>query len=351
MQPTPASGPLRLPTFADVQAAAGRIAGLAHRTPVMRSRTFDAETGVQAVFKCENLQRAGAFKFRGAANAIAALEPAVRARGVVAYSSGNHAQALAYAARLVGIPATVVMPTDAPASKVAATRGYGADVIFYDRYTEDREAIGRRIAAERGAALIPPYDHPEVIAGQGTATLELIEEAGPLDALYVCLGGGGLLAGAALAAAALLPGCRVVGVEPEAGNDGQQSLARGEIVTIPAPRSIADGAVVTHLGAHAFPVIRDRVAAIATVSDAELVAAMRFFAERMKMIVEPTGCLAAAAVRRDAAALRGRRVGILVSGGNVDLARFAALIGETPDVPRHAPSRPAPDVPQVRGAG
>ena len=322
-----AKDPLRLPTFADVRAAAARIAGHAHRTPVMTSRSFDAATGVQAFFKCENLQRAGAFKFRGAMNAVQALAPDRRARGVVAYSSGNHAQALAYAARLVGIPATIVMPTDAPASKVEATRGYGADIILYDRYTQDREALGREVAAERGAALIPPYDHPDVVAGQGTATLELVDEVGPLDALYVCLGGGGLLAGAALVAAELMPGCRVVGVEPEAGNDGQQSLARGEIVTIPVPRSIADGAVVTHLGQHTFPIIRDKVAAIATVSDAELVAAMRFFAERMKMIVEPTGCLATAAVRREAAALKGQRVGILISGGNVDLGRFAELIG------------------------
>lgn len=323
----PAPDPLRLPTFADVRAAAARIAGHAHRTPVMTSRSFDAATGVRAFFKCENLQRAGAFKFRGAMNAVQALAPDRRARGVVAYSSGNHAQALAYAARLVGIPATIVMPTDAPASKVEATRGYGADIILYDRYTQDREALGREVAAERGAALIPPYDHPDVVAGQGTATLEFIEETGPLDALYVCLGGGGLLAGAALVAAELMPGCRVVGVEPEAGNDGQQSLAKGEIVTIPVPRSIADGAVVTHLGQHTFPIIRDKVAAIATVSDAELVAAMRFFAERMKMIVEPTGCLATAAVRREAAALKSQRVGILISGGNVDLGRFAELIG------------------------
>ena len=322
----PAPDHIRLPGFADVRAAAARIAGHAHRTPVMTSRSFDAATGVRAFFKCENLQRAGAFKFRGAMNAVQALAPDRRARGVVAYSSGNHAQALAYAARLVGIPATIVMPTDAPASKVEATRGYGAEIILYDRYTQDREALGRQVAAERGATLIPPYDHPDVVAGQGTATLELIEDTGPLDALYVCLGGGGLLAGAALVAAELMPGCRVVGVEPEAGNDGQQSLAQSEIVTIAVPRSIADGAVVTHLGQHTFPIIRDHVAAISTVSDAELIAAMRFFAERMKMIVEPTGCLAAAAVRREAAALQGQRVGILVSGGNVDLGRFAELI-------------------------
>ena len=258
-----------------------RISGIAHKTPVLTSRTFNAMTGGQVFFKCENLQRGGAFKFRGAMNAILALDEATRHNGVVAYSSGNHAQAVAYAAQITRIPATIVMPKDAPELKVVATKGYGAEVIFYDRYTEDREAIGRRIASERGASLIPPYDHPDVIAGQGTATLELIEEVGQLDALYVCLGGGGLLAGAALAAAKLSPSCRVIGVEPEAGNDGQQSFAKGEIVTIPVPHSIADGAVVTHLGEHNFPIIREKVAAIATVSDSELVTMMRFFAERM----------------------------------------------------------------------
>ena len=321
-----ASLSLRVPGFADVRAAMDRISGLAHRTPVLTSRTFNDMTGAEVYFKCENFQRGGAFKFRGAMNAILALGEAARTRGVVAYSSGNHAQALAYAAGIMSLPATIIMPKDAPESKVSATKGYGAEVIFYDRYTENREQIGRRIATEREASLIPPYDHPEVIAGQGTATLELIEETGRLDALYVCLGGGGLLAGAALAAAELSPGCRIVGVEPEAGNDGQQSLAKGEIVTIPVPHSIADGAVVTHIGEHNFPIIRDRVDAITTVSDAQLVGMMRFFAERMKIVVEPTGCLAAAAVRAEADQLKGKRVGVLVSGGNIDLARFARLI-------------------------
>ena len=321
-----------VPNFTDVRTAAGRIVGRAHRTPVMTSRTFDAMTGAEVYFKCENFQRGGAFKFRGAMNAILALDEKKRARGVVAYSSGNHAQAVAYAARLTDIPATIIMPKDAPVLKVQATKGYGADVIFYDRYTEDREEIGRRVAAERGASLIPPYDHPDVIAGQGTATLELIEEAGKLDALYVCLGGGGLLAGAALAAAALSPGCRIVGVEPAAGNDGQQSFEKGEIVTIPVPHSIADGAIVTHIGHHNFPIIREKVSAITTVTDAELVSAMRFFAERMKIIVEPTGCLGAAAVRADAAALGGKRVGVILSGGNVDLARFSQLLTDAGEV-------------------
>jgi threonine dehydratase len=331
MNSAAARSALRIPGFDDVRAARARLEGYAHRTPVLTSRTFDAMTGAKVFFKCENLQRAGAFKFRGAMNAILALDPEARARGVVAYSSGNHAQAVAYAARIVDIPATIVMPKDAPALKVQATKAYGAQVILYDRYTEDREAIGRRVAAERNASLIPPYDHPDVIAGQGTATAELIEECGPLAALYVCLGGGGLLAGAALAAAEMSPGCRVVGVEPQAGNDGQQSFAKGEIVTIAVPHSIADGAVVTHLGEHNFPIIRAKVAAITTVTDSQLVATMRFFAERMKMVVEPTGCLAAAAVEADAAQLAGKRVGVLVSGGNVDLARFARLILDGPE--------------------
>lgn len=316
----------RIPRFEDVRAAMTRISGFAHKTPVLTSRTFDAMTGAEVFFKCENFQRGGAFKFRGAMNAILALDEAVRARGVVAYSSGNHAQALAYAAQIMKLPATIIMPNDAPELKVLATRGYGAEVIFYDRYTEDREEIGRRVAAKRRASLIPPYDHPDVIAGQGTATLELIEEAGPLDALYVCLGGGGLLAGAALAAAEMSPGCRIIGVEPEAGNDGQQSLAKGDIVTIPVPRSIADGAVVTHIGEHNFPIIRENVSTITTVSDAQLVEMMHFFAERMKIVVEPTGCLAAAAVLAEADGLKGKRVGVLLSGGNVDLTRFAKLI-------------------------
>lgn len=318
---------LRIPTYADVIAAAKRIEGRAHRTPVLTSRTFDALTGAQVFFKCENFQRGGAFKFRGAMNAIMALSDAERARGVVAYSSGNHAQALAYAARLTDTPATIIMPQDAPELKVRATRGYGAKVIFYDRYTQDREALGRAVAEERGAALIPPYDHPDVIAGQGTATMELLQETGPLDALYVCLGGGGLLAGAALAASELAPGCKVIGVEPEAGNDGQQSMAKGEIVTIPVPHSIADGAVVTHVGAHNFPIMQRKVSAVTTVSDDQLVEMMTFFAERMKIVVEPTGCLAAAGMRQDASDLAGKRVGVILSGGNVDLERFAELVG------------------------
>lgn len=323
----PSSPPLRIPIFEDVLAARARISGAAHKTPVLTSRTADATVGATLFFKAENLQRSGAFKFRGAYNAIAALDPESRQKGVVAYSSGNHAQAVAYAARLQGVSATIIMPKDSPEMKVAATRGYGAEIVFYDRYTEDREQISRRLAAERGAALIPPYDHPDVIAGQGTAALELIEEVGPIDLLVVPLGGGGLLAGCALSARATAPAGTIVGVEPEAGNDGQQSLRKGEVVRIPVPKSIADGALTTHIGDHNFPILKDKVDDIVTVSDAQLVETVRFFAERMKLVVEPTGCLAAAAVLHGAVASAGKRVGIVLSGGNVDLKVLAALLG------------------------
>ena len=313
-------------TFSDIQAAAARIAGIAHRTPVLTSRTADAASKAQLFFKCENLQRAGAFKFRGASNALARFTDEQRRAGVLTYSSGNHAQAIALAASLLGIKAAIIMPHDAPALKVAATKGYGAEVIVYDRYKEDREAIGRRLAAERGMTLIPPYDHPDVICGQGTAALELFEETGPLDILLVCLGGGGLLAGSALSARALSPDCKVIGVEPEAGNDGQQSLRSGAIVNIAVPDTIADGAMTTHLGEHNFEVIRRNVDDIVTVSDAQLVTTMKFFAERMKIMVEPTGCLAAAAAMQGVVPVAGKKVGILISGGNIDLSRFAALV-------------------------
>ena len=316
-----------IPTFDDVAAAADRIAPAVHRTPVLTSRTADEETGAKLFFKCENFQRMGAFKFRGAYNALSLFDAAQRKAGVVAFSSGNHAQAIALAARLIGLPATIVMPHDAPAAKVAATRGYGGEVVVYDRYSEDREAIGKRLAKERGLTLIPPYDHPDIVAGQGTAAMELIEEAGPLDALFVCMGGGGLLSGCALAARALVPGCKVYGVEPEAGNDGQQSFRTGKIVHIDVPKTIADGAQTQSLGKITFEVIRRNVDDVFTASDAELVECMRFFASRMKMIVEPTGCLGFAAARRMKAELKGQRVGIIISGGNVDLARFAALLG------------------------
>jgi len=314
-------------SYHDVELAAERLAGAAHRTPVLTSSTADARTGGKLFFKCENFQRMGAFKFRGAYNAIAKFDAAQRAAGVLTYSSGNHAQAIALSARLAGIRSTIIMPLDAPALKVKATREYGGEVVTYDRYTEDREEIGRRLSQERGMTLVPPYDHPDVIAGQGTAAKELFEEVGELDILLVCLGGGGLLAGCALAARALSPHCKVIGVEPEAGNDGQQSLRKGEIVHIAVPRTIADGAMVTHVGAHNFEVIRRAVDEIVTVSDAQLVQTMAYFAERMKMIVEPTGCLAAAAALHGVVDVKGKRVGILISGGNVDLARFAELVG------------------------
>lgn len=314
------------PTYDDVVQAASRIAGVANRTPVLTSRTVDEAFGAQVFFKCENMQRMGAFKFRGAYNALMKFSPEQRRAGVVAFSSGNHAQAIALSAKLLGIPATIVMPQDAPAAKVAATRGYGGNVVLYDRYTEDREQIGRDLAQKHGLTLIPPYDHPDVIAGQGTAAKELFEEVGPLDAFFVCLGGGGLLSGSALATRALSPSCRLYGVEPEAGNDGQQSFRSGAIVHIDTPQTIADGAQTQHLGNITFPIIRRDVDDILTATDDELVQCMRFFAERMKIVVEPTGCLGFAAARRMQDELRGKKIGILVSGGNIDLAKLSGFL-------------------------
>ena len=318
-----------LPTYDDVAAAAARLEGHAHRTPVMTSRTIDEALGAQVFFKCENLQRMGAFKFRGAFNALSRFDAEQRRNGVVAFSSGNHAQAIALSARMLGIPATIVMPQDAPAAKMAATRGYGGKVVTYDRYTEDREQIGRDLAARHGLTLIPPYDHPDVIAGQGTAAKELFDEVGPLDAVFTPLGGGGLLSGTALATRALSPHATLYGVEPEAGNDGQQSFRSGSIVHIDTPRTIADGAQTQHLGNLTFPIIRRDVDDILTATDAELVDCMRFFATRMKIVVEPTGCLSFAAVRRMKDALQGKRVGVVISGGNVDLENFCALVSAT----------------------
>jgi threo-3-hydroxy-L-aspartate ammonia-lyase len=316
------------PTYTDVERAAARLSGHAHRTPVLRSRTADAQLGAGVFFKCENFQRAGAFKFRGAFNALSRFSDAQRRAGVVAFSSGNHAQAIALAASELGIAATIVMPHDAPRAKLAATRGYGAEVLLYDRYTEDREAIGRRLAEERGLTLIPPYNHPDVIAGQGTAAKELFDEVGELDWLFVCLGGGGLTSGCALSARALSPRCKVIGVEPEAGNDVQQSLRSGRIVHIDVPKTIADGAQTQQVGDITFEIIRRDVTDIVTASDAQLVEAMRFFAERMKIVVEPTGCLGwAGALHGGIAIAPGERVGVLISGGNVDPQRFAELIG------------------------
>lgn len=307
-------------TYADIAAAAKRIEGAAHRTPVLTSATADEMTGAKIFFKPENLQRMGAFKFRGAYNAIAKFSDEQRKRGVLAFSSGNHAQAIALSARLAGVKAVIVMPADAPALKLAATRGYGAEVITYDRMKEDREALAKKIAEERGMSVIPPYNHPDVIAGQGTAAKELIEDAGKLDYLFVCLGGGGLTSGCALAAHELSPGCRVIGVEPEAGNDVQQSFRKGEIVKIPVPKTIADGAQTQAPGDLTFAIIRALVSDVLTVSDAQLIEAMRFFVSRMKIVVEPTGCLAAAAVFNKLIDLKGKRVGVIISGGNVDPA-------------------------------
>ncbi|GBQ93664.1 threonine dehydratase [Acetobacter nitrogenifigens DSM 23921 = NBRC 105050] len=306
------------PVAEDVRAAAARIKGLAHRTPVLRSRTLDDRVGATLFFKAETFQRTGAFKFRGAANAIARLTPEQRRLGVVAFSSGNHAQAIALAARCADVPAVIVMPKDAPAIKLEATRGYGAEIVLYDRYAEDRQAIGARLADERGLTLIPPFDHPDIIAGQGTAALELLEETGPLDLLLAPLGGGGLLAGTALAASLLSPDCRVIGVEPEAGDDGKRSFAAGRIISIPVPATIADGAQTTALGQLTFRIIRERVTAIETATDEQLRSTMRTLATRMKLVVEPTGCLAAAAVLEGVVPVAGKRVGIILSGGNVD---------------------------------
>lgn len=313
-------------TYGDIAAAAERLKGVAHRTPVATSSQADAIAGAKVFFKCENLQRVGAFKFRGAYNAVSLIHGDRKAHGVVTHSSGNHAQAIALAAKLAGIPAVIVMPSDAPAAKVAATRGYGAEIVPYDRKTENREEIAARIGRERGMTLIPPYDHAQVIAGQGTAAKELIEDAGPLDYLFVCMGGGGLVSGCAIAARALSPGCKVIAVEPEAGNDGQQSFRAKQIVEIPVPATIADGAQTTHVGEINLPIMLHYLHDVVTVTDAELVKTMKFFAERMKMVVEPTGCLAAAHVLAGRPELAGKRVGVIISGGNVDMGAFAKYL-------------------------
>ncbi len=316
------------PTYDDVAAAAHRLKGMAHRTPVLRSSTADERLGAQLFFKCENLQRTGAYKFRGAFNTLAQFTDEQRERGVLAFSAGNHAQAIALSARLLDIPAAIVMPEDAPASKMAATRDYGAQVFTYNRYTEDREAISRRLALERGMTLVPPFDHPHVIAGQGTAAKELFEEVPDLDYLFVCVGGGGLLAGSLLAGEALAPQCRVVGVEPAAGNDGQQSFKAGHVVQIPTPHTIADGAQTQALGQLTFPIIQRLADDMVTATDEQLVESLRVFAERMKIVVEPTGALAFAGAQHGNVDLHGARVGVLISGGNVDLSRLARFLAD-----------------------
>ena len=314
----------------DVRAAAERLRGVAHRTPVVTSRTLDARTGARVFLKCENLQRMGAFKFRGAYNRLAQLTPAEREGGVVAFSSGNHAQGVALAAQLLGVPAVIVMPSDAPASKLAATRGYGAEVILYDRERMNRHEIAADVAAQRGAVLVPPYDDPAIIAGQGTVALELLEETGPLDVVLVCLGGGGLLAGSCLAAAALSPGVRVFGVEPEAGDDWVRSWNAGRIVSIPVPATIADGQQTQAPGTLTWPIVRALGAGVVTVTDDEIRGAMRFAFERLKMVFEPSGASALAALLAGSVDVRGARVGVTISGGNVDAAMFASALAAAP---------------------
>jgi threo-3-hydroxy-L-aspartate ammonia-lyase len=319
--------------FSDIQAAAARLDGIAHRTPVVRSRTLDALLGMQVLMKAENLQRMGAFKFRGGYNAVNVLSDAQRARGVVAFSSGNHAQAVALAAQLHGCQATIVMPHDAPPLKLAATRGYGAEVVLYDRYTEDRAAIATRLTEERGSALIPPFDHLPVMAGQGTAALELIEQTaaeGPLDALIVCTGGGGFLSGCAVAAKHLLPDIAVYGAEPERGDDVRQSLQGGAIVALPeVPRTICDGQQTQAVGRQPFEVIQALVSDILTVPDPVVVEAMRFVFDRMKLVLEPSGACALAALMHHRARFQGQRVGVTLSGGNIGIERFVALMTGT----------------------
>jgi threonine dehydratase len=312
-----------LPTFADVESAAKQIAGVAHRTPVATSRTIDRRTGAAVFFKCENLQRGGAFKFRGAYNALSRLSAEERRRGVVTFSSGNHAQAIALAGQVLDIPRVIVMPSDAPAVKRLATEGYGGEVVLYDREREDREAIGRRLSAERGLTLVPPYDDAHIIAGQGTAARELIEEAGPLDLLLVPCGGGGLLSGSALAAGAMSPGCRVIGVEPAAGDDATRSFRTKTLQTVHNPKTVADGARTPSLGSLTFPLILQHVSDMLTVEDGPLLRTMFYLWERLKMIVEPTGALGAAAALEGHAPVAGKRVGVILSGGNVDLTQVA----------------------------
>jgi len=317
-------------TFDDVCAAAERLRGIAHRTPVVTSRTLDERTGARVVLKAENLQRVGAFKFRGAYNTIAQLDPERRTKGVVAFSSGNHAQGVALAARLLDAPAVIVMPEDAPAAKLAATKGYGAEVVTYDRERMNRAEIAASIAAERGATIVPPYDDPAIIAGQGTVALELLADGGKADVLAVPLGGGGLLSGCALAATALSPGVRIYGVEPEAGDDWVQSWNAGRIVTIPVPRTIADGQQTQSPGTLTWPIVRALCNGVVTVSDDEIRAAMRFAFEGLKLVLEPSGASALAALLSGKIPVRGLRVGVVLSGGNVDAATFTAALSQSP---------------------
>lgn len=316
---------MQVPSFSSVRAAAERLRGVAHRTSVLTSRTLDAIAGGSVFLKCENLQRMGAFKFRGAYNRIVQIDPQDRSRGVVAFSSGNHAQGVALASKLLGVPAVIVMPSDAPASKIAATREYGAEVIFYDRHKSHRAEIAQELCEERNATLIPPFDDAEIIAGAGTAALELLEEVPDLEIIATPVGGGGLLSGSALAAHGMNRAIELYGVEPEAGDDFQQSLARGEIVQTAVPVTIADGLQTEAPGELTFAIVREHARAIVTVTDDELRDAMRFAFERMKIVIEPSGAAALAAVMVGKFSARGKRTGVVISGGNVDAARFHEL--------------------------
>src|SRR5579883_1011909 len=337
--PTAANLPLAV-TYADVAAAAVRLDGQAHRTPVLTSTTVDRQTGSQVFFKCENFQRVGAFKFRGAYNALVQLPDDQRQRGVLAFSSGNHAQALALAGQLLSIPTTILMPDDAPAVKLAAARGYGATVVTYNRLTQSRESLAQTLADDRGLLLIPPFDHPDVIAGQGTAAKELIDEVGPLDLLLVCCGGGGLLSGCAIAAHALSAGCKVIGVEPKRADDATRSFYTKTLQTIQTPDTIADGARTTALGTLTFPLILHYVHDMVTVSEAAIVRAMFFLWERLKIVVEPTGALAAAALLDGIVNVPGARIGVVISGGNVDLKQASKLFAKVSKPPKPEPRVP-----------
>ncbi|WP_204104817.1 MULTISPECIES: threo-3-hydroxy-L-aspartate ammonia-lyase [Spirulina sp. CCY15215] len=311
--------------YADIEVAADRLAGVAHRTPVMTSRQFNEKTQSQVFFKCENLQRIGAFKFRGAYNALSQLSPEEKCQGVVTYSSGNHAQAIALSGKLLEIPTTIIMPRDAPEVKIAATRGYGAEVILYDRAEAIREKVARELCQKRGAILIPPYDHPHIIAGQGTAAKELIEDVGDLDLLLVCCGGGGLLSGCAIATKTLLPHCRVIGVEPKAGDDGTRSFYSKTLQRVENPNTIADGARTSSLGSLTFPLVLQYVDDMVTVSDRDLLQTMFYLWERLKIVVEPTGALAATALFNQTVSAPGKRIGVTISGGNIELKKLLAF--------------------------
>jgi threo-3-hydroxy-L-aspartate ammonia-lyase len=313
-------------SFSDIESAATRINGIAHRTPILTSRTLNAMLGCEVFMKAENFQRMGAFKFRGGYNAINALSDAERARGVFAFSSGNHAQAVALSAQLHGCKATILMPADAPVAKLNATRGYGAEVITYDRYKEDRQALATQLSEERNAVLIPPYDYLPVMAGQGTCGLEIAEDVPNLDALIVCTGGGGFLSGCTVAAKALQPTIEVFGAEPETGNDVQQSLRRDAIVKIDVPKTICDGQQTQAVGKLPFEVIRHQVKDVLITSDANVIAAMRFAFERMKIVLEPSGACALSALIENKARFAGKRVAVTLSGGNIDFARFSQLL-------------------------